>query len=715
MTDGKKKIAVLGGGCGSLAAVWTLTQIPGWEEKFDITVYQIGWRLGGKCASGRNLAAGGRIEEHGLHVWAGFYENGFRLMQQVYGELPPDPENPIRGWQDAFHKHSQVMIYEQVGGRWIEWPMDFPENDAVPGSGGEFPSLWDYVQLILHWLIGQLEAGTTQAIAPSVPPKETLLQRIEGWISREFERVAFREMFDADHAVGAAPLSSYSAHDILHAASRFAASLDPDPAQHLARDHHDLLFLIAEAEARLAERRAAAPEDDVLRRLALILNLAHATIRGLIVDGVVFFGFEAIDGIDWRQWLSKHGATPETIDSALVRGIYDYVFGFFKGRAADPQLEAGTALHGVMRLFFTYKGALFWEMQAGMGDIVFAPLYRVLKARGVRFAFFHKVTNVGLSADGTRVARVDLLRQAHPKSGDYDPLVRVKGVPAWPSEPLYDQLVEGEALKAGGINLESAWTTWTGESVSLEAGTDFDEVILGLSIAAARDAAPEIVAAGGPLAKMMAEVRTVQTAALQLWFSGDAAAIGAPDAPRICSAYAQDSNTWADMSFLLPREDWPAGAAPGFLAYLCGEFPDADVIPPFSDPTFPARELDRFGKSSVAWLEQNAGVIWKKTRTAAGGFDWSALFDPKGSAGPDRLRAQYVRVNIDPTERYVLSLPGTSRFRLRAGASGYANLYLAGDWVKTSINAGCVEAAVMAGMDAASALSGVRVPVIGGH
>jgi len=62
----------------------------------------------------------------------------------------------------------------------------------------------------------------------------------------------------------------------------------------------------------------------------------------------------------------------------------------------------------------------------------------------------------------------------------------------------------------------------------------------------------------------------------------------------------------------------------------------------------------------------------------------------------------------------VLSLPGTSRYRLRAGHSGYANLFLAGDWVKTSINAGCVEAAVMAGMDAASALSGVRIPVIGG-
>lgn len=719
MTDAKserRKIAVLGGGCGSLAAVWTLTQIPGWEEKFDITVYQMGWRLGGKCASGRNRKFGQRIEEHGLHVWAGFYENGFRMMKEVYGALPSDPDNPIKGWEDAFRKHSQVMIYEQIGGRWLDWPMDFPENDAVPGTGGEFPSVWDYVQLILNWLIGQLEAGAPGNVVSAEPAShtESLWERIAGWIGGEVERFALREMFAADRAVGTAPLSNYSPHDILRTASRFAASLGPDPGQHLARDHHDLLFLVAEAEAGFAARRAAAPDDDGLRRLALIFNIAHATIRGMIADGVIFFGFDVIDGVEWRDWLARHGATPETIDSALVRGIYDYVFGFFRGRAADPRIEAGTAMHGVMRLFFTYKGALFWEMQAGMGDIVFAPLYRVLAERGVRFAFFHKVENIALSEDGARVARIALSVQAHPKPdlSGYDPLIRVRGVPAWPSEPLYDQLVEGEALEKGEINLESAWTTWTGTPKTLVLGADFDEVILGMSLAAVCAAAPGILAAGGPLAKMLTQVQTVQTAALQLWFSGDAAAIGAPSAPRICSAYAQDSNTWADMSFLLPREDWP-GRPPGFLAYLCGEFPDADVIPPFSDPSFPTRELDRFTKSSIAWLEQNAGDIWKKSRPPAGGFDWNALYAGEGVTGAGRLSAQYVRVNIDPSERYVLSLPGTSQYRLRAGDSGYANLYLAGDWVKTSINAGCVEAAVMAGMDAAAALSGVAVPVIG--
>src|SRR5262245_42435096 len=46
----KQKIAVLGGGLGSLSTVYGLTSQPGWDEKYDITVYQMGWRLGGKGA-----------------------------------------------------------------------------------------------------------------------------------------------------------------------------------------------------------------------------------------------------------------------------------------------------------------------------------------------------------------------------------------------------------------------------------------------------------------------------------------------------------------------------------------------------------------------------------------------------------------------------------------------------------------------------------------
>ena len=51
--------------------------------------------------------------------------------------------------------------------------------------------------------------------------------------------------------------------------------------------------------------------------------------------------------------------------------------------------------------------------------------------------------------------------------------------------PAAEQLVEGEALKSRGINLESAWTPWKNvEETTLEAGRDFDQVVLGISLAA---------------------------------------------------------------------------------------------------------------------------------------------------------------------------------------------------------------------------------------
>ena len=43
------------------------------------------------------------------------------------------------------------------------------------------------------------------------------------------------------------------------------------------------------------------------------------------------------------------------------------------------------------KMFFEYRGAIFWKMAAGMGDVVFAPLYQALRRRGVGFEFFHRV------------------------------------------------------------------------------------------------------------------------------------------------------------------------------------------------------------------------------------------------------------------------------------------------------------------------------------
>src|SRR5690606_146372 len=65
----KIKVAVLGGGVAALTTAFELTSTEELRAKYDVTVYQMGWRLGGKGASGRNRAVANRIEEHGLHIW----------------------------------------------------------------------------------------------------------------------------------------------------------------------------------------------------------------------------------------------------------------------------------------------------------------------------------------------------------------------------------------------------------------------------------------------------------------------------------------------------------------------------------------------------------------------------------------------------------------------------------------------------------------------
>ena len=64
--------------------------------------------------------------------------------------------------------------------------------------------------------------------------------------------------------------------------------------------------------------------------------------------------------------------------------------------------------------------------------------------------------------------------------------------------------------------------------------------------------------------------------------------------------------------------------------------------------------------------------------------------------------------NVNPSDRYTLSLPGSLIYRISPLDRTYDNLTIAGDWTDCGFNAGCVEAAVMSGMLAAHAIS--RVP-----
>ena len=135
MTAGRKRVAILGGRMAGLAAAWRLSE-PGWQDRLgSITVYQRGWRLGGKGASSQGEH--GRIEEHGLHIWLGSAENAFALLRQCYSGTRPentDPAAPIRHWFDAMIRLT-TSAWPTNRRRMVDlWLGTFARNELLPGD-----------------------------------------------------------------------------------------------------------------------------------------------------------------------------------------------------------------------------------------------------------------------------------------------------------------------------------------------------------------------------------------------------------------------------------------------------------------------------------------------------------------------------------------------------------------------------------------------------
>jgi uncharacterized protein with NAD-binding domain and iron-sulfur cluster len=110
-------------------------------------------------------------------------------------------------------------------------------------------------------------------------------------------------------------------------------------------------------------------------------------------------------------------------------------------------------------------------------------------------------------------------------------------------------------------------------------------------------------------------------------------------------------------------------------------------------------------------LNHHIHHLWPNAVLRPGEFRWSLLADP---APPDETSAaldessflsQYWTANVNPTDRYVLVLPGSLRYRISPLDNTYDNMTIAGDWTDCGFNSSCVEAAVMSGRLAAHAIA----------
>ena len=704
-----EKIAILGGGIAGLTAAFELTATPELRERFDVTVYQMGWRLGGKGASGRNAGARQRIEEHGVHVWFGFYDNAFDVMRTCYEDMHRPEGAPLRTLDDAFKPCNALVLCDVWNRDWVKFQLDTPPNPFAPGGDHELPTFWEMVAVALHWCEEHWEQLREHLKADH--RQGSFLHRVLQWLrdlGHDVEELAGKGVLHCaqllvEHAI--ADLDTDAEHELLKLLAGMLGEFRDLIWHHDIRDHLD---------------------DDDLRIFFTTFDLITSVIVGIYADDLLDVGVHAVDDEEFTEWIIRHGAKAVTEGdrpqhrSPMLRAMYDVSFAFEGGDLQKPNMAAGTCIHVLMRLAFTYRGSLYYKMQAGMGDTVFAPLYLVLRDRGVHFEFFSDVQRLGLDADHHNVAEIEFARQVR-TVGDapYRPLRDVGGLPCWPNEPEWEQLVIPDQhrvmIRPSAEQFECSGRLAVGPNAVLHRGADFDRVVLAIPAAALTTICRELVndrERNPKFAAMLENTTTVMTQALQLWVTKPICAhprepnLGwthSPDA--IVGCFHEPLDTYCPMDQLLAREQWTPEDGVKGIAYFCGVLIDEPgENEPNSDHRVELRAIEVITRH-LKWL-------WPGSMSD-GEFDWNVLADFAHREGAARLEAQYVRSNIEPSERYTMTPAKSVGFRLSADQSGYDNMSLAGDWVNNGLNSGCIEAAVMAGMQAARHISGVPRKIVG--
>lgn len=711
----KRRIIVLGGGIAALSSVFALTNVPNWQEYYDITLYQIGWRLGGKCASGRNAKKNFRLEEHGLHVWGGFYENAFWMVKKCYQELNRPADAPLSTWQQAFVGQNVFYLKEDD---WHFWSFCLPNCDAYEPGFDENDSPEGLRDMIAQ-TVGSFQAWFEDFLQPD---SETMSESVQATDAK-------RRLNRAIHTNERLSVSLFQTIiNLLQSLILQGTNTSSDLVAHLLRQLR-----------RFAKRKILSDARNDARynqHRWVIYDLLLTSFIGIFADHLLTRSIDdTIGDLEYGVWLKKHGLSEATWLSPLIHAMYDIVFSFPDGEfgAEKRNVNAASMLKITLQIL-RYRGAPIYRMMAGMGDTVISPLYQVLKARGVKFEFFHNITNLGLSEDGTRLEQVEMCRQVTLKS-DYDPLITVGGLPCWPSEPRYEQIVDGDQLERlieqGYVNLETPNSSWEHERpLTLHLHKDFDEVIFGISLGAIPYVCGELLAADSKWQRMTEAVKTLPTQSLQLWLrprlpqfnwmkvpddaftkvkrtwllrlvgcqpdtetaSAERFLNQPPMVGGIYTAPHETMDTWVAMDHLIEIENYSHGTV-GTVAYFTGlvkQSPENLEITPDSR----AAALDVVTQNAQHLLDTITPRLWtmENRPVALGGEDQALIVD------------SYIRSNTVPSDLYVLSVAGSLKYRLSCQERHFCNLWLVGDWTRCGLDLGYVEAAVTSGLLGARAL-----------
>jgi len=686
----KIRVAVLGGGPAGLSAAWGLSATEALRARYEVTIYQVGWRVGGKCASGREGPTK-RIDQNGTHYLFGAYRNIFGMMRDVFDELEAKGDTRYGTFESNFIPRSLLAMKQFFDGNWETWLIQLPTNFTEPGEGGgAMPPPRDLLTMTLQWMVELFCGWQTLSCLQKVgffprPLDESILGRLTKRLQADVDQVL-----------------AYGGIKVLELAYELASAGRPSTPD------CDVLRIVAYLLECFRSWlwcavKGCVRTDIEVYRMWTMLDLACTVVIGGIRDRIVEPGRLAdIDVYDLREWLERHGASELTLWCEQLQTWYNAVAAYRNGDPADPDISAAVALQSILRLAFTYQGAFAYQMELEVGDSVIAPVYQVLKDRGVRFGFFHRVWDVapGEGEDADQIVRVEMERQLELKSGDpfsYDPFERVKGRNVWPNQPRWSQVADPDP---DGPNTDSFYSPRRGPTVTLERGRDFDLCVYAMPVGTIPFYAKELMARREAWRRMTG-LRTVETQSLRLWWSPTLRELGWPYGPPVLSAYVQPLSTWEDNDQLVRWELWPETDRPQALSTVFGPLPCEPTSPPPEDVDYPKRKQALGDQYMMKFLQFDVGGLWPRATSLQTkyGVDWNLLVSLDPSAvGPEKFHTQQRRVNVGPTERYTSAGSGTLQFRLRPDESQFGNLFLAGDWVRNGMELGSVEGAVMAGL-----------------
>lgn len=728
----RPKVVVLGGGPSACAAAFYLAK----TQRYRVTMYTLGFRLGGKCAAGRNLERARRIEEHGPHVFIGFYNNVFRTLREV-AEVAKVPlsrggprwtETDLACGEGPFARAADgtsevgVMARWPVNERWHYVPTTIGVNELVPGEVPHDPQSGPQgfaraLRIILQRaLTSQRELrewDEARREAQKAEEEPSLLDRITAHFAPSDEErplLALLEKLVDD-------LEQRALDEVVEAiressrAIRFSTKI-LRKLRSFAREHY--------ADSILTEPDKWAEWSSLDTFLTVVI--------GILADRLV--ELSAADDEDFKAWLVRHGIAKDNDCGPTVHAIYDLLY----TNEADAPVRPGSLAAGVALRWFLllndFRGFQAYVLQRACPETMFSPYYRALKKLGVEIRFFHRVEALKVERRGGErvLTGIRLHQQATVKGGPgaYEPLWLPpesndeRGFEPWPNRPDYEQLEEGTRLAEH--DLEDAWTRWPGAGpVELSLGEDFDACVCGLSLGALPPVVQDLIdprrpCFSEPWAEMIERTDLCQTLSMQLWIQRPCDDLYAPPCRRgvprrrgLLACYEPPMPSVLDFSKLIGREGWaqhPEISPPRYLAYHTGALEGGQPLRgiSFDDHEFPARTRAEFIARAATWLSDHYRALFDR---APESFDelCELLVAPAELRGPARLEWQHFNIGVQPWDLYVLARPGTPALRLGQSESWVRGLFLCGDWTATDMSSGCVEAATQSGMLCARAIS----------